>query len=187
MTSRTVCGNRVGSEPRDASHAIEQPPDAVRWHRHSGTHRAAQTRPDRRCRQHDRHIHFARRSRAESNRQLTVRDRAAHRSLFARPSRSDYEIAHSAIERLGITHLAGRPYTRISGGERQLADRQNAGAAGTNHSTRRTDRRRPNSGVPSEVTRDTCFHNKRLLHWIEKATLVGVRAIRVCLSSRTGC
>ncbi len=23
MTSRTVCGNRVGSEPRDASHAIE--------------------------------------------------------------------------------------------------------------------------------------------------------------------
>ena len=66
-------------------------------------------------------IHFARRSRAESNRQLTVRDRTAHRSLFARPSRSDYEIAHSAIERLGITHLAGRPYTRISGGERQLA------------------------------------------------------------------
>ena len=33
----------------------------------------------------------------------------------------DCEIAHSAIERLGITHLAGRPYTRISGGERQLA------------------------------------------------------------------
>jgi iron complex transport system ATP-binding protein len=52
-----------------------------------------------------------------------VRDRAAHRSLFARPSRSDYEIAHSAIERLGITHLASRSYTMISGGELALIAR----------------------------------------------------------------
>jgi len=52
---------------------------------------------------------------------IVLMGRTAHRSLFAGPSRSDYEIAHSAIGRLGIEHLARRPYTMISGGERQLA------------------------------------------------------------------
>jgi iron complex transport system ATP-binding protein len=52
---------------------------------------------------------------------IVLMGRTAHRSLFAGPSRHDYAIAHSAIGRLGIEHLARRPYTMISGGERQLA------------------------------------------------------------------
>src|SRR5262245_8456125 len=51
---------------------------------------------------------------------VVLMGRTAHRSLFAGPSPEDYEVARSAIERLGIGHLAGRPYTMISGGERQL-------------------------------------------------------------------
>jgi len=52
---------------------------------------------------------------------VVLMGRTAHRGLFTGPSQTDYEIAHSAIERLGIGHLASRPYTMISGGERQLA------------------------------------------------------------------
>src|SRR5208283_5137511 len=36
-------------------------------------------------------------------------------------SKEDLEIAYDALRRLSITHLADRPYTEISGGERQLA------------------------------------------------------------------
>lgn len=42
-------------------------------------------------------------------------------SLFRAPSREDREIAATALEQVGIPHLAERPYTEISGGERQLA------------------------------------------------------------------
>src|SRR5262245_12977006 len=52
---------------------------------------------------------------------VVLMGRGAHRSLFAGPSPNDYEVARSAIKRVGIAHLAGRPYTMISGGERQLA------------------------------------------------------------------
>lgn len=41
-------------------------------------------------------------------------------SLFRAPGREDREMADSVLERLGIAHLATRPYTEISGGERQL-------------------------------------------------------------------
>jgi iron complex transport system ATP-binding protein len=47
--------------------------------------------------------------------------RSARSGLFAGPSARDREVALGAIERLGIAHLAERPYTQISGGERQLA------------------------------------------------------------------
>ncbi len=47
--------------------------------------------------------------------------RTAHGSLFAAPSTRDRAVAQAAIERLGIAHLAARPATMISGGERQLA------------------------------------------------------------------
>jgi iron complex transport system ATP-binding protein len=46
--------------------------------------------------------------------------RAAHLGMFSTPSRRDYLKAEEAIERVGIGHLKDRPYTRISGGERQL-------------------------------------------------------------------
>lgn len=41
--------------------------------------------------------------------------------LFAAPGRHDRALAEQALARLGIGHLAERPYTEISGGERQMA------------------------------------------------------------------
>ena len=38
---------------------------------------------------------------------------------FTTPSAEDYRIADEALERMGITHLRDKPYTEISGGERQ--------------------------------------------------------------------
>jgi iron complex transport system ATP-binding protein len=57
---------------------------------------------------------------------FTVRDvvlmgRAAQVAPFSAPGRRDREIAADALDRLGMSHLAGRPYTEISGGERQMA------------------------------------------------------------------
>ena len=46
--------------------------------------------------------------------------RAPHLGFLESPKKKDYEIAETAIEALGITHLMHRPYTEISGGERQL-------------------------------------------------------------------
>lgn len=46
--------------------------------------------------------------------------RSPHLGLFAAPSAKDIGIAVSALERLGIAHLKDRPYTEVSGGERQL-------------------------------------------------------------------
>jgi len=40
--------------------------------------------------------------------------------VFAVPGRRDREKAREAIERVGISHLLHRPYTELSGGERQL-------------------------------------------------------------------
>lgn len=46
--------------------------------------------------------------------------RAAHLGLLSCPSARDREVARAALRALGIEGLADRPYTRISGGERQL-------------------------------------------------------------------
>lgn len=51
---------------------------------------------------------------------VVLMGRAAHVGAFALPSRADRTIAHAALARLGIGHLAERPYTELSGGERQL-------------------------------------------------------------------
>jgi iron complex transport system ATP-binding protein len=56
----------------------------------------------------------------------TVRDfvlmgRTAHVGIFASPSKKDHEVAERVIASLGMAHLADRPVTEISGGERQLA------------------------------------------------------------------
>lgn len=57
---------------------------------------------------------------------FTVRDvvlmgRTAHLSPFAAPSSRDVAIADACLARLGLSPLADHVYTRISGGERQLA------------------------------------------------------------------
>jgi len=46
--------------------------------------------------------------------------RTAHIGPFATPSRGDRAVAEEMLAVLGIGHLAARPYTEISGGERQL-------------------------------------------------------------------
>jgi len=40
--------------------------------------------------------------------------------FFARFNREDLRLAREALEKLSIPHLEERPYTEISGGERQL-------------------------------------------------------------------
>lgn len=46
--------------------------------------------------------------------------RAPHLSLLESPGKNDEEIAEMAIEAMGIAGLKSRPYTELSGGERQL-------------------------------------------------------------------
>jgi iron complex transport system ATP-binding protein len=52
---------------------------------------------------------------------MVVMGRTAHLGLFASPGEGDRKAAFSALERLGISDLADAEYTRISGGQRQLA------------------------------------------------------------------
>jgi iron complex transport system ATP-binding protein len=47
--------------------------------------------------------------------------RTAHLGPFQAPGAPDAEAARSALERLGIAHLAERPIAEVSGGEHQLA------------------------------------------------------------------
>ena len=54
-------------------------------------------------------------------RTFVVMGRTPYISTFRTPSRQDFRLADAAIDALGITHLAHRPCTEISGGERQQA------------------------------------------------------------------
>jgi iron complex transport system ATP-binding protein len=54
-------------------------------------------------------------------REFVLMGRTAHLGAFASPARKDVLVAERALESLGITHLADKPVTEISGGERQLA------------------------------------------------------------------
>ena len=51
---------------------------------------------------------------------VVLMGRTAHDNLFSRPSSADRAIAVRVLEHFGIAHLRERPYTMISGGERQL-------------------------------------------------------------------
>lgn len=51
---------------------------------------------------------------------VVLMGRTAHGNVFSRPTSRDRVVAASAIARFGISALAERPYTMISGGERQL-------------------------------------------------------------------
>lgn len=52
---------------------------------------------------------------------VVLMGRAAHLGAFSVPGSRDQQIAEAAIETVGIQALATKPYTQISGGERQLA------------------------------------------------------------------
>jgi len=54
-------------------------------------------------------------------RDVVLMGRTAHLSPFAAPGRHDVEIADACLAKLGLGALADQVYTRVSGGERQLA------------------------------------------------------------------
>jgi iron complex transport system ATP-binding protein len=58
---------------------------------------------------------------AYSVREFVLMGRTAHLGIFASPAKKDLVVADRALESLGIAHLAEKPVTEISGGERQLA------------------------------------------------------------------
>ena len=51
---------------------------------------------------------------------VAVMGRTPHLSFFGTPSSQDVELAIDALGQVGILHLKDRPYTELSGGERQL-------------------------------------------------------------------
>jgi iron complex transport system ATP-binding protein len=51
---------------------------------------------------------------------VVLMGRTAHGNVFSRPSAHDRAVAAQSLARFGIGALADRPYTMISGGERQL-------------------------------------------------------------------
>ena len=53
--------------------------------------------------------------------EVVLMGRTAHLGAFAAPGERDRRVALGALETLGIGHLAARPVTEVSGGERQLA------------------------------------------------------------------
>ncbi len=53
--------------------------------------------------------------------EVAVMGRSPHLKIRSVPTQADYELAKTNLELLGISHLANRPYTKISGGQRQLA------------------------------------------------------------------
>ncbi len=45
--------------------------------------------------------------------------RAPHLGTFQQPGRADYDLVDATLEEMGLLPLANRPYTELSGGERQ--------------------------------------------------------------------
>jgi iron complex transport system ATP-binding protein len=56
-----------------------------------------------------------------SVRDMVLMGRTVHRGLFSSPGPDDWARAEAALAQMGIAALADRDYTRISGGQRQLA------------------------------------------------------------------
>jgi iron complex transport system ATP-binding protein len=57
---------------------------------------------------------------AFSIREMVLMGRTPHMSMFAQPKKADYEVADHALEMVGLSSFSQRPYTDLSGGERQL-------------------------------------------------------------------
>jgi iron complex transport system ATP-binding protein len=51
---------------------------------------------------------------------VVLMGRAPHLGFLGFPGEHDRVLAEAALERVGLSHLKERPYTRLSGGERQL-------------------------------------------------------------------
>lgn len=64
--------------------------------------------------------------------QAVVMGRAAYINFFSAPGKEDEDIAMDCLQRVGMDHLADKPYTQISGGEMQLVMLARALAQDTN-------------------------------------------------------
>lgn len=53
-------------------------------------------------------------------REMILMGRAPHLGLFGTPAKADYAIADDALASVGLKQYRDRPYTQLSGGERQL-------------------------------------------------------------------
>ncbi|GLI52456.1 ABC transporter ATP-binding protein [Thermodesulfovibrio yellowstonii] len=51
---------------------------------------------------------------------VVLMGRASYVGIFSSPGKRDYEFAENALKTVGIANLKDKPYTKISGGERQL-------------------------------------------------------------------
>ena len=51
---------------------------------------------------------------------IVLMGRTAHVGIFSSPSGQDRDLSRQAMKALGVDHLAERPYTQVSGGERQM-------------------------------------------------------------------
>ncbi|MDD7409299.1 MAG: ABC transporter ATP-binding protein [Anaerovoracaceae bacterium] len=52
--------------------------------------------------------------------EMVMMSRMSHIGVFGKPGKKDEEIVDSLINELGIDYLRGKPYTEVSGGERQM-------------------------------------------------------------------
>ncbi|PMP95565.1 MAG: ABC transporter ATP-binding protein [Thermodesulfobacterium geofontis] len=52
--------------------------------------------------------------------EVVLMGRASYVGIFSSPNKRDYEKVEETLELIGIYHLRDKPYTKISGGERQL-------------------------------------------------------------------
>lgn len=52
--------------------------------------------------------------------EVVLMGRSSHHTLFSNYTNTDHDIAQAALERVGIADLAERPFTLLSGGQKQL-------------------------------------------------------------------
>lgn len=52
--------------------------------------------------------------------EMVMMGRMSHIGVFGKPGKKDEKIVDELIEELGIDYLRGKPYTEVSGGERQM-------------------------------------------------------------------
>lgn len=92
--------------------------------------------------------------------------RAPHLNFFESPGKVDEEIAEMAIEALGLKELRNRPYTQLSGGERQLVV------------FARVMAQQPTLLLLDEPTSHLDFGNQiRVLHLVEELSRTGLPII----------
>lgn len=99
-------------------------------------------------------------------RDFVAMGRAPYLNFFQRPSRKDYQLVDETMEELGIDRLAYRPYTELSGGERQQV------------SIARAIVQQPEIIMLDEPTNHLDYGNQlRMMHLIQKLSRKGYTII----------